>query len=116
MSISDRLPDARRAGARILDTAEGVLIALRGCTLNQAFVEIVQTAKRHNVSTLSLADALVAIAQTQAFQNVDDADAAFVAARATWGHFFDQTPPRRPAQLPPRQLHDEDVDEFASGA
>jgi ANTAR domain len=116
MSISDRLPDARRAGARILDTAEGVLIALRGCTLNQAFVEIVQTAKRHNVSTLSLADALVAIAQTKAFQNVDDADAAFIAARATWGHFFDQTPPRRPAQLPPRQLHDEDLDEFASGA
>jgi len=116
MNISNRLPDPRRAGARILDTAEGVLIALRGCTLNQAFVEIVQTAKRHNVSTLSLADALVAIAQTQAFQNDADADAAFVAARATWGHFFDQTPPRRPAQLPPRQLHDEDVDEFASGA
>ena len=116
MNISNRLPDPRRAGARILDTAEGVLIALRGCTLNQAFVEIVQTAKRHNVSTLSLADALVAIAQTKAFQNVDDADAAFVAARATWGHFFDQTPPRRPAQLPSRQLRDEDVDEFASGA
>jgi ANTAR domain len=111
MSISDRLPDPRRAGARILDTAEGVLIALRGCTLNQAFAEMVQTAKRHNVSTLSLADALVAIAQTQAFQNVDDADAAFVAARATWGHFFDQTPPRRPARLSPRQLYDEDEDE-----
>jgi hypothetical protein len=99
MNISNRLPDPRRAGARILDTAEGVLIALRGCTLNQAFVEIVQTAKRHNVSTLSVADALVAIAQTQASQNVDDADAAFVAARATWGHFFDQTPPRRPVGL-----------------
>jgi hypothetical protein len=42
MNISDRLPDPRRAGARILDTAEGVLIALRGCTLNQAFVEIVR--------------------------------------------------------------------------
>jgi len=41
---------SRRAGARILDTAEGVLIALRGCILNQAFVEIVQTAKTHNVS------------------------------------------------------------------
>jgi len=40
-----RSQDPRRAGARILDTAEGVLITLRGCTLNQAFVEIVQTAK-----------------------------------------------------------------------
>src|ERR1700739_1611269 len=107
MSISDRLPpDARRAGARILDTAEGVLIALRGCTLNQEFVEIVQTAKRHNVSTLSLADALRAVAHTQASQNGDDADAALFATRAPWVHFFDQTPPRRPAQLPPRQLHD----------
>ena len=47
---SGRSQDPRRAGARILDTAEGVLIALRGCTLNQAFVEIVQTAKAHNVS------------------------------------------------------------------
>src|SRR6201998_2120800 len=110
MNISDRLPDPRRAGARILDTAEGVLIALRGCTLNQAFVEIVQTAKRHNVSTLSLADALVAIAQPQAYRTVGDAAAPFVAARATWGHFFDQTPPRRPARLSPRQLYDEDED------
>ena len=58
-----RSQDPRRAGARILDTAEGVLIALRGCSLNQAFVEIVQTAKAHNVSTLSLADALVALTQ-----------------------------------------------------
>ncbi len=31
------------------------LIALRGCTLNQTFVEIVQSAKTHDVSTLSLA-------------------------------------------------------------
>ena len=86
MDTSGRSPDPRRAGARILDTAEGVLIALRGCTLNQAFVEIVQTAKAHNVSTLSLADALVALAQDQASQ--DGQDAAFDAARATWGHLF----------------------------
>ena len=73
---------------RILDTAEGVLITLRGCSLNQAFVEIVQTAKAHNVSTLSLADALVALAQNQASQDGDDA--ALVAARAAWGHLFDR--------------------------
>ena len=69
LDTSGRSQDPRRAGARILDTAEGVLIALRGCTLNQAFVEIVQTAKAHNVSTLSLADALVALAQNQASQD-----------------------------------------------
>ena len=89
MDPSGRSQDPRRAGARILDTAEGVLIALRGCTLNQAFVEIVQTAKAHNVSTLSLADALVALAQNQASQGGDDA--ALVAARAAWGHLFDRT-------------------------
>jgi hypothetical protein len=85
--------DPRRAGARILDTAEGVLITLRGYTLNEAFVEIVQTAKAHNVSTLSLADALVALAQNQASQDGDDA--ALVAARAAWGHLFDRTRPGR---------------------
>ena len=73
MDIASRSPDSRRAGARILDTAEGVLLALRGCTLNQAFVEIVRTAKSHNVSTLSLADALVAIAQTRIRHDIDDA-------------------------------------------
>ena len=90
-----RSQDPRRAGARVLDTAEGVLIALRGCSLNQAFVEIVRTAKAHNVSTLSLADALVALAQDQAPQ--DGEGAAFVAARAAWGQ------PCRPDPAGPRR-------------
>lgn len=93
MDTVGRSQDPRRAGARILDTAEGVLIALRGCTLNEAFVEIVQTAKARNVSTLSLADALVALAQDQASQ--DGQDAAFDAARATWGRMFEFARPSR---------------------
>ena len=93
MDVSGRSQDPRRAGARILDTAEGVLITLRGCTLNEAFVEIVQTAKVHNVSTLSLADALVALAQNHGPQDGDDA--ALVAARAAWGHLLDRTRPSR---------------------
>src|SRR6185436_7195886 len=88
-----RSQDPRRAGARILDTAEGVLITLRGCSLNQAFVEIVQTAKAHNVSTVSLADALVALAQDQASQ--EGQDAASDAARTTWGHLFAVARPSR---------------------
>ena len=91
-----RSQDPRRAGARILDTAEGVLIALRGCSLNEAFMEIAQTAKAHNVSTLSLADALVALAQNQASQDRDDA--AFIAARAAWGRLLDQVRPSRGAR------------------
>jgi len=90
---SGRSQDPRRAGARILDTAEGVLIALRGCTLNDAFVEIVQTAKAHNVSTMSLADALVALAQGQA--SPDGQDVAVGAARAAWAHLLDRARPRR---------------------
>ena len=86
MDASGRSPDPRRAGARILDTAEGVLIALRSCTLHQAFAEIVKTAKAHNVSTLSLADALVRLPQDQASQ--DGQDAASDAAGTTWGHLF----------------------------
>ena len=93
MDPSGRSQDPRRAGARILDTPEGVLIAVRGCTLNQAFVEIVQTAKAHNVSTLSLADALVRLPQDQASQ--DGQDAAFDAARTTWGRLFAVARPSR---------------------
>jgi hypothetical protein len=97
LDASGRSQDPRRAGARILDTAEGVLIALRGCTLNQAFVEIVQTAKTHDVSTLSLADALVALAQNQSSQDGDDA--AFVAACAAWGRLFDRSRSGRGVQF-----------------
>ena len=96
MDPSGRSQDPRRAGARILDTAEGVLIALRGCTLNDAFVEIVQTAKAHNVSTMSLADALVALAQGQA--SPDGHDVAVGAARAAWGHLLDRARPSRGAR------------------
>ena len=97
LDVSARLQDPRRAGARILDTAEGVLIALRGCSLNHAFVEIVQTAKTHNVSTFSLADALVALAQSQSSPDGDDA--ALVAARDAWGHLFDRCRSGRGARL-----------------
>lgn len=96
MGTVGRSQDPRRAAARILDTAEGVLVALRGCSLNQAFVEVVRTAKAHNVSTLSLADALVALAQNQATQDGDDA--ALIAARAVWGHLLDRVRSSRGAQ------------------
>ena len=107
MDTTGRPEDRRRAGARILDTAEGVLIALRGCTLNQAFVEIAQTAKAHSISALSLADALVAIAQNQAPADVDDA--AIIAARAKWGHLFDREPPSGAVQSTPERSDDDDI-------
>ena len=92
-----RPQDPRRAGARVLDTAEGVLIALRGCSLNEPFVEIVQTEKAHNVSTMSVADALVALAQDRGV-SPDGDDAASVAARAAWGRLLDRARPSRGAR------------------
>lgn len=97
LAASSQSEDPRRAGARILDTAEGVLIALRGCSLNDAFVEIAQCAKSHNVSTLSLADALVALAQNQPSHQAGG-DAALVAARAEWGHLVERVRSRRGAR------------------
>lgn len=78
--------DTRRVGARILDTAEGVLVALRRCRVDQAFVELMHTAKRHGVNPVSLADALVAIAEAQPGKDLDDA--ARTVALDTWGHLF----------------------------
>jgi hypothetical protein len=79
--------DPRRSAARILDTAEGVIIALRRCNLNQAFVEIATTAKRHDVALISLADALVAIVQNDPTADLDAN--AVRAARETWGALLD---------------------------
>jgi hypothetical protein len=78
----DHRRDPRRSGQRILSAAEGVLVALRHCSLDEAFIDIVQTAKRHSVAPLELADALVAIAE-----NVtrDFDDAVIVAVDQAWG-------------------------------
>ena len=64
--------DPRRSGQRSLGAAEGVLVALRHCSLDEAFIDIVQTAKRHNVAPLGLADALVAIAENDVTRDFDD--------------------------------------------
>jgi hypothetical protein len=78
--------ESRRAGARILDTAEGVLVSLRRYRVDQAFVELMQTAKRHGVDPISLADALVAVAEGQLVKEIEHT--ARAVALATWGHLF----------------------------
>lgn len=89
--------DPRRASARILDTAQGVLVALHRCILDEAFTDIMHTAKSHNISPFSLADALVGIAQDQPAQDPDDA--AVATARQVWGHLLgahNYNPTRQP--------------------
>jgi hypothetical protein len=63
MDLRAAIEHPARADARTLDRAEGVLIALRHCTTEAAFGEIVRASKRHRVPTLRMAAALVALAQ-----------------------------------------------------
>lgn len=77
-----------RSGPRSLCAAQGVLVALRRCSLDEAFIDIIQTAQRHNVAPLGLADALVAVAENDVTRYSDD-DTIAVADRA-WGALLDR--------------------------
>jgi hypothetical protein len=63
-------------------------IKLRRYDINQAFFELAQTAKRRGVATVSLADALVALAQRQSTDDCEER--AVEIARATWGSLLDR--------------------------
>ena len=86
MEVHAVMEDSIRTDARMLDRAEGVLVALRRCTINAAFDEIVGASKRRRVPTLRIARALVALAENSALGGDPDAAAA---ARAEWGSLFD---------------------------
>ena len=91
--------DRRKSSDRILDTAEGVLITLRRYNINHAFFELAQTAKRHGIATVSLADALVALAQRQ---STDDCQPDAVAvARQTWGDLLERSQARDDTRVAP---------------
>jgi ANTAR domain len=49
---------------RMLDTAKGILIALRRCSAEQAFRELVCAAKDYQVGILTLSRALVTLAES----------------------------------------------------
>lgn len=89
-------PDPRRAADRMLDTAEGVLITLRRYRLDDAFRDLMTTARDHNLNPLALADALVALAENHGLNATDTT--AMTIARQTWGPLLDRhnnhpTPP-----------------------
>jgi ANTAR domain len=88
MGLKGAIENPARADARMLDRAEGVLMALRRCTIDEAFADIVRASKRHRVPTLTIAAALVGLAQNSPFE--DDATAA---ARHEWGSLLDQVRP-----------------------
>lgn len=72
--------------ARVFDVAKGVLIALRGCSIDEALAELVSVAERHRVGVLALARALVALATPRTPQLTDDAAAQ--AAVVAFGHLL----------------------------
>jgi hypothetical protein len=82
-SISAR---PRRDGRRCLCAAEGVLVALRGYSLDEAFADILQTAGSFNIAPLSLTDALVALAQGCPTGNLDRR--AVDAVEHAWGELL----------------------------
>jgi hypothetical protein len=49
-------------GARILDTAKGILIGLRRCSSEMAFHELLSAAQRHKMPVFAMAWALVHLA------------------------------------------------------
>lgn len=72
--------------ARMFDVAKGVLIATRGCTLDEALAELVEVAQRHRVGVFALARALVALASFDGGHRPDQG--ACDAAASTWGGVF----------------------------
>lgn len=75
-----------RDGRRTLCAAEGVLVALQHCSLDDAFLDIIATARRHNVAPLRLATALVASAQGDRAPLEDEAISA--AIDDEWGRLL----------------------------
>lgn len=80
---TDLRRDVRGSGQRSLSAAEGVLVALCHCSLDEAFADKVQTAKRHSVAPLELANALVAMAENDATCDLDEMLVA--AVDRAWG-------------------------------
>lgn len=83
---TDQRGRRRRSGQRSLGAAQGVLVALRHCSLDDAFIDIVQTARQHNVAPMELAETLVAIAESGVTRELDD---VFIAAvDRAWGNLL----------------------------
>jgi hypothetical protein len=80
--------DSRRNAQRSLGAAQGVLVATRKYSLDDAFAEIIQTAKRHNVAPIELAEALVSIAEGR--RNGGVVTEAMAAATEAWAALLER--------------------------
>src|SRR5690242_4792621 len=64
MDFAARSTDSAGTARGSSTPPKGGLVAWRGCSPDAAFVEIVHTAKRHNVGAMTMADDLAQIART----------------------------------------------------
>ncbi|OAN39882.1 hypothetical protein [Mycolicibacterium iranicum] len=85
-----------RDGRRTLCAAEGVLAALQHCSLDDAFLDIIGTARRHNVAPLRLATALVSRVQGDPDQESDEA--VTIAIDEAWGPLLTNSTQRAAAE------------------
>ncbi|GAA2415803.1 ANTAR domain-containing protein [Mycolicibacterium llatzerense] len=72
-----------RPSVRALDRAEGVLMALRRCSCQDAFDELLEAARRQHVPVFAIALALVALVDGTDLSNHDPV--ATAAADRQWG-------------------------------
>ncbi|MCW2649294.1 MAG: putative RNA-binding protein [Mycobacterium sp.] len=79
-----RLDTHRQEGRRVVDTAVGILVGLRQCSVDDAFAELVGAAEQHRVALFSIASALVTLASRDAGFAPGGIDAALAAERQ-WG-------------------------------
>jgi AmiR/NasT family two-component response regulator len=78
--------DRTLSGSRDLDAAKGILVALRRCTLSEAFTEILAVSTEYQVGALSVAQALVQLAEDR--HPSTHSTPADEAAHRAWARLF----------------------------
>jgi hypothetical protein len=79
--------DRTLQGRRVLDAAEGILVGLRRCDLDTAFLELVRTAKQYKIPVFTMAAALIELATGGRRPDAVGA-AAESAAQREWGRLL----------------------------
>ena len=64
-----------RSSRTVLDVAIGVLVALRGCAPEEAFVELAQVVRGSGIGIGRMSEALIALARGASGSSADDAEA-----------------------------------------
>lgn len=77
------LGSRRRETTRVLDTAVGILVGWRRCSVDTAFRELLAASERHGVGVFAMASGLVDLASRDAADA--GSNGAALAAEREWG-------------------------------